>query len=221
MSADPETRLQEAFTARAATTTVSDDAWARVNRRVDRHDHRRSVLLWSAAAAVIAVLVVGGGVALWSGRQSSNTVATSKAADSSASSARSSSGEAAPAVDASAPRVEQRADGTVVVILGNTELRLGITPAITPTPVQGLLLGDVVFGVVPKSTTTVTLAPDGLFDPVKPRPDFGAVELFDDPALPSDRIFVARSVPAGVRSVHIEARGPIGSVVGLGDITRG
>jgi hypothetical protein len=210
MSADLETRLHEAFAARATTTTTAPDAWARVSRRVERRDHRRSVALRSVAAAVIAVLVVGGGVALWGRNESSNTVATSKADGSAASSARSSTEEAAPAVGVRAPRVEQRADGSVVVSLGDAELVLGPAVSMLPATIQARLVGDVVFGAVPKTTTTVTIAPDS-----------GTVELFDDPALPADRVFVARSVPAGVQSVHVEARGPIGPVIGLGDITRG
>ncbi len=83
MNDELETRLDEAFAARAATTTTSDDAWARVNRRGARHDHRRSVVLRSVAAAAVAVLVVGGGVALFRDRGGSGTVATGSSADAS------------------------------------------------------------------------------------------------------------------------------------------
>lgn len=147
MSADLETRLRDAFTARAATTTTASDAWARVDRRVARHDQRRSVVLRSVAVAVIGILVVAGGVALLGGNHSSNTVATGSAASKSES-----------AADAAGPflpvdgglEVQQNADGTIVVRLGSTT-----TAPVHPGGTSVAINGDTVFGVVPAAAGSV------------------------------------------------------------------
>ncbi|MGZ8765650.1 MAG: hypothetical protein ACXW2C_08165 [Acidimicrobiia bacterium] len=151
MSNDLETRLEEAFAARAATTTTSDDAWARVSLRGARHDHRRSVVLRSVAAAVVVVLAVGGGVALFRDRGGSGTVATG-GADASKSMAEDSA--ASGAVVPPAPfvpagnglEVQQNPDGTIVVRLGSTT-----TEPVQPGGISAAIDGDTVFGVVPES----------------------------------------------------------------------
>lgn len=163
MSADLETELREAFAARASLSTTSPDAWARINRRVVRSDHRRSVVLRSVAAAAIVVLVVGGGVALFrNGGRDVGTVATKggaskSVAEDSAASAAGGAFETAPAAPfvlaGNGLEVQQNADGTIVARLGST----------TTAPVQAggtsaAIDGTTVFGVVPVDAAIVTVA---------------------------------------------------------------
>ena len=167
MNDELETRLEEAFAAQAATTTTSDDAWARIQRLGAARDHRRSVVLRSVAAAVVAVLAVGGGVALFRDGGESGTVATGSAdasksiAEDSASSAAGGAREAAPAAPfvpaGNGLEVQQRAGGTIVTRFGSTT-----TEPVPPGGIAAAIDGETVFGVVPDDAVEVVfgVAPD-------------------------------------------------------------
>jgi hypothetical protein len=161
MSNDLETQLEEALAARAETTTTSDDAWARVNRRGARHDHRRSVVLRSLAAAAFVAMVVGGGVALVrDGGPDSGTVATGRGADASKSVAGDSAGSSTAEVAPAAPfapagnglEVQDNPDGTIVVRLGSTT-----TEPVQPGGISAAIDGDTVFGIAPSSVRSITV----------------------------------------------------------------
>jgi hypothetical protein len=209
MSAELEARLKEVFAAQAATTTTSDDAWARIHRRAEKHDHRRSVVLRSVAAAVIAVLVVGGGVALFRDGDESGTVATGGSASKSvaADSAESSTGGVGGAPVA--PTVEPGADGDVVV-LGGLRFETNNRGVSLPAPIQGTASDGIVLGTVRKDAATVSITPSA-----------GPVELFDDPSLPLLRIFVARQAPRGATTFAVEARDASGQVIADGGFNGG
>lgn len=186
MSADLETQLREALDARAATTTTTPDAWARINRRVDRHDHRRSVVLKTAAAAVIVLLVVGGGIALFRGGNDDATVATGGAASKAADSREGASSSPTPDV-----QLRRDADGTVSAeVVDGPRISTGVSP------VQAILTartGSTLVGLVPPQTQYLRINGDLGAGSVL----LGTIEVSGDPAKTGARVFVYE-VPASV-----------------------
>jgi hypothetical protein len=224
MSNDLETRLTEAFTAQAATTTTSDDAWARIHRRASARDHRRWVVLRSVAAAVVGLLVVGGGVALFRDRGDSGTVATDSASKSAADDAASAAGGGASEVAPVAPvapfvpagnglEVQQNADGTIVVRLGSTT-----TAPVQPGGISAAIDGDTVFGVVPAETVDVGfgIAPDSPGDGVRAI-GLGGGPAIDVPGIAGARVFAAERQVVGWAPGTADAV----SVVALGGVSGG
>jgi hypothetical protein len=208
MSADLETRLEEAFAARASSSSTSPDAWARINRRVARHDHRRSVVLRSVAAAAIVVLAVGGGVALFRNGGGTGTVATS--GDASKSMAEDAA-RAPGAESGTTPEVQvgRAADGSVFADAGVPD---GPRVSTDEASLQSILVARTdrtLVGLVPPETQYVRFdAGTGPGSSV-----FGTVGAAGDPALGA-RGFVF-AIPASVQgTLQLSAVDSAGQVVG-------
>jgi hypothetical protein len=211
MNADLETRLRDALEERAATTTVSPDGWARVNRRVERHGHRRSVVLKLAAAAVLVVVLTLGAVALL-GRDpgSGRTVASGDAASKSAARDSGTAGAESHAGGGESPQpalpapangtdvvVRHRPDGTVVA------RRLGVETRAVPAGELTAAVGSdgVVFGVLPEGAGTVRMTADA---------GAGVIAMASATLAPASggfRTFSVAGFGAAVGPVRVEAGG--------------
>lgn len=206
MTSPGESRLREALEGRAATTTTSPDAWARIGRRVTARDRHRRVIVQLAAAAVVGVVALGGTVALLnrSDQEAVTATGTRSSADAAAES-QADLGIAEPEARDEPSRVDRGADGSITFSRGEQVLGVISVPT-DPSATAVGWIGSTLFGITATGATDVRVAVEGVPGPVP-------VELFSDAAVADRVLFVVDDVLAGSLSVEsIDAAGNVISV---------
>lgn len=198
MRPDLEAAIREALDARATATTTSTDAWARIGRRAQRRDRRRTAIVRVAAASVVAAVALGGTVAVLT-RQGgeSTTAATSELAEDGAATESRAADEGVPESGAPVPdlRIERSQDGSVTFLRGEEVLGVLSVPTDASETAIGWE-GSTVFGIAATDATRVQLVVEGVAFT-------GSVEIFTDPAVAGRVLFVVEGVPAGLLMVEL------------------
>lgn len=206
MTPDVDTAIRDALDARAATTTTSADAWARIGRRATRRDRRRTAIVRVAAASVVAAVALGGTVAVLAAQGGdSATVATSEPADGGAATESRAADEAIPESGAPGPdlRIERGQDGSVTFLRDDEVLGVVASVDGASATVVGST-GSTVFGITAAGATQVRLVVEGV--------DFSRPTMtFTDLVLPERVLFVAEGVSAGL--VTVESLDSAGNVI--------